>query len=299
MSTSAALRLRSGLATDVGKVRTHNEDRAAARAALGLAILADGMGGHHAGDVAATLAIATLEADIERAVRGGAARPMALDDGGRPHAPSMGSDPEASATGGASTKARPTGLSAWFESFLARRRGAAEWLAKGVIQANRKVFGAGDRRDAFSMGTTLVALWGTDEGLLWANVGDSRLYAWREGVLSQVSRDHSLVADYVAAGLLTPEQARDFPHRNIIVRGIGLRATVKVDQGRLEARAGDRYLLCSDGLTDLVADDMIAPHLASGDDPQVAAEALVALALAAGGTDNVTALVIHVHAEAP
>lgn len=167
-----------------------------------------------------------------------------------------------------------------------------------MVQANRKVFAAGDRKDAFSMGTTLVALWGTAEGLHWANVGDSRLYRWgaAEG-LQQVSRDHSLVAEYLAAGLLTPAQARDFPYRNIIVRGIGLRATVRVDLGRLDPRPGDRYLLCSDGLTDLVADEMIAPCLAAGDDPQAAAEALVALALEAGGTDNVTAIVIHVHAE--
>lgn len=298
MSAKGPLRLQCGLATDVGRVRTHNEDRAAARPPLGLAVLADGMGGHHAGDVAAALAIETLEAAIERAVRGRASRPLPMTAAPQP-APT---EPAGKAAVDGAQPVRGSawrGLSDWIETRLAHRRGSAEWLAKGVIQANRKVFGGGDRRDAFSMGTTLVALWGTDEGLLWANVGDSRLYQWRDGALSQISRDHSLVADYVAAGLLTPAQARDFPYRNIIVRGIGLRPTVKVDQGRLEGRAGDRYLLCSDGLTDLVADEMIAPHLASGDDPQVAAEALVALALAAGGTDNVTALVIHVHAEAP
>ena len=171
-------------------------------------------------------------------------------------------------------------------------------LARAFEHANDAVHKADDRDDVFSMGTTLVGVWFREGDVLVANVGDSRAYRWRAGELVQLTRDHSLVSDYLDAGLLTPAQVPDFPFRNIINRGIGLRPAVEVDRWRLPTEADDRILLCSDGLTDLVDDKTIAGQLAGEDfQPQAAADALVALANEAGGVDNITAVVVHVLAE--
>ena len=143
------------------------------------------------------------------------------------------------------------------------------------------------------MGTTLVAAWFKERRVCVINVGDSRAYRHRGGVMVQLTRDHSMVADYLAAGLIKPEDVTSFPYRNIINRGIGLRARVRVDSWSLDTQIGDRYLLCSDGLTDLIDDETIARVMVDGDEPGQTADRLVALALDAGGIDNVTAVVVH------
>ena len=174
-------------------------------------------------------------------------------------------------------------------------------LARAVNRANQAVFGraAGDV-DLFGMGTTLCALaLARSEGgdvLAVANVGDSRVYRYGDGRLTQVSDDHSLVADLVRAGDLTEEEAARHPQRNILTRALGIESALSVDTWELPIQADDRYLLCSDGLFNEIDDDRIAALLAGHDNPELTAATLVRAAVDAGGHDNVTALVVDVDA---
>ncbi len=183
-------------------------------------------------------------------------------------------------------------------TLLRRRANARERLITAIEQANRRVLGEA-RRDVGKqgMGTTVVALVIDGGSVHVAHVGDSRAYRLRDDTLKQLTRDHSLLNDYLDMGLLTPEQAASFPYKNVIVRAVGLSPFVEVEVDTLDVSAGDRFLLCSDGLTDLVSDTTIRDRLARGDDPINTAETLVKLALQAGGLDNVTAVVAHTHAE--
>ena len=172
-------------------------------------------------------------------------------------------------------------------------------LARAVDRANQAVFGraAGDV-DLFGMGTTLCALAlvrgeGVD-ALAVANVGDSRVYRYGDGRLTQISDDHSLVADLVRAGDLTEEEAARHPQRNILTRALGIEPALSVDTWELPALAGDRYLLCSDGLFNELSDDRITGLLEGDNNPELTAAALVRAAVDAGGHDNVTALVVDV-----
>lgn len=174
-------------------------------------------------------------------------------------------------------------------------------LARAVDRANQAVFGraAGDV-DLFGMGTTLCALaLARSEGgdvLAVANVGDSRVYRYGDGRLTQVSDDHSLVADLVRAGDLTEEEAARHPQRNILTRALGIESALSVDTWELPIQADDRYLLCSDGLFNEIDDDRIAALLAGHDNPELTAATLVRAAVEAGGHDNVTALVVDIDA---
>ena len=174
-------------------------------------------------------------------------------------------------------------------------------LARAVDRANQAVFGraAGDV-DLFGMGTTLCALaLVRSEGgdvLAVANVGDSRVYRYGDGRLTQVSDDHSLVADLVRAGDLTEEEAARHPQRNILTRALGIESALSVDPWELPIQADDRYLLCSDGLFNEIDDDRIAALLAGHDNPELTAATLVRAAVDAGGHDNVTALVVDIDA---
>ena len=174
-------------------------------------------------------------------------------------------------------------------------------LARAVDRANQAVFGraAGDV-DLFGMGTTLCALaLARSEGgdvLAVANVGDSRVYRYGDGRLTQVSDDHSLVADLVRAGDLTEEEAARHPQRNILTRALGIESALSVDTWELPIQADDRYLLCSDGLFNEIDDHRIAALLAGHDNPELTAATLVRAAVDAGGHDNVTALVVDVDA---
>ena len=174
-------------------------------------------------------------------------------------------------------------------------------LARAVDRANQAVFGraAGDV-DLFGMGTTLCALaLARSEGgdvLAVANVGDSRVYRYGDGRLTQVSDDHSLVADLVRAGDLTEEEAARHPPRHILTRALGIESALSVDTWELPIQADDRYLLCSDGLFNEIDDDRIAALLAGHDNPELTAATLVRAAVDAGGHDNVTALVVDIDA---
>jgi PPM family protein phosphatase len=239
--------LRWGAATDTGLSRTANEDSILAVDSLW--VVADGMGGHAAGEVASRIAIDVLEP--------------------------LGGHPIDSATDVIDT----------------------------VRRANDDIFRrASSQAELRGMGTTLtgLAVIGTDrdQKLVIVNVGDSRTYVVQDGQLVQVSRDHSYVGDLVAAGEITAEQARSHPQRNIVTRALGIDPTVDVDAWELAPHAGDRFLICSDGLVDEVEDADILQVLTVFEDPQDATDVLVRMANDAGGHDNISVIVVDVVAEA-
>jgi serine/threonine protein phosphatase PrpC len=234
-----------GSATDVGLVRSNNQDQLLV--SPGLYAVADGMGGHAAGEVASSTAI--------------------------------------------------TALSAAFE---ATDQHTARSLESAAKAANRAVWEqARTNRAMFGMGTTLVALAvverqdGTN-GLTAAHIGDSRLYVYRDGVLKQVTVDHSLVQELVDDGQISEAQAAVHPQRHVLTRALGVEPAIEVDVIELAPKHGDRYLLCSDGLPREVSDDQIAAVLSRFPNPVEAANELVAVANLRGGNDNITVVVIDV-----
>ena len=234
--------LRSGSASDVGRVRTVNEDLAFE--GLTLFAVADGMGGHVGGEIAAQVAIDTLKGEFARTT-------------------------------------------------------SVDGLAAAVHEANRAVWERGRTDpDLRGMGTTLTAaaLVATDQGdrLVIANVGDSRTYQLHGDELIQVSTDHSVAEELVARGELSEEEAAVHPHRHILTRVLGVGPSVDVDIWEVVPEEGDRFLLCSDGLTNEVSSDRIANVLTGSRDPQEAADSLVAMANKAGGSDNITVVVLDV-----
>ncbi|MBQ7455437.1 MAG: Stp1/IreP family PP2C-type Ser/Thr phosphatase [Clostridia bacterium] len=228
--------------THVGLVREQNEDTVLADAARGIFILADGMGGHKAGEVASDMAA--------RAVQG------VLEEG---------------------------------EFSPVRLRAA-------ISAANRAVYERQLDDEALSgMGTTLTVLWVRGERALLGHVGDSRAYLYLDGRLRQISEDHSVVGEMVRAGALSEEQARTHPYRNVITRAVGTDASVRADVAEYLLTPGSRWLLCSDGLTDMATDEEISRTLnaLSG---EAAAQRLVELALMNGGRDNVSLILLEVEA---
>jgi protein phosphatase len=237
--------LRWGAATDTGRVREANEDAYLAEPLV--FAVADGMGGHQAGEVASAMA-----ADVLR---------------------------DRLATGAPST----------------------EVMEAAVVEANAAIFQTARRNSAqMGMGTTLTALAvvpatdSTPTQLALANVGDSRTYVLAQGRLRRATIDHSYVQELLATGHITEDEARHHPRRNIVTRALGIEPSVRVDSWLLPLVRGERYILCSDGLVDEVDDDGIAAIARQHDDPQVAAQQLVDAALANGGRDNVTVVVVDV-----
>jgi serine/threonine protein phosphatase PrpC len=235
--------LRSGSATDVGRVRHSNQDRLLEEP--NLFAVADGMGGHVGGEVAAQVAVDALRVSFAR---------QATVDG----------------------------------------------LRRAVGEANAAVWREGqEQADLRGMGTTMtaVALVAGADGrdvIALANVGDSRAYVFSGGRAVQVTSDHSLAEEKVRQGELTEAEAAVHPHRHILTRALGVSLDVDVDLWELRLHDGDRILLCSDGLTNEVGTEQIAGTLASTAEPVAAARALVEAAVAHGGNDNVTVLVVDV-----
>jgi protein phosphatase len=235
--------------SDRGMVRAGNEDSVAVNAGIGLAVLADGMGGHNAGEVASGMAVDLVVAD-------------ALDKID-PAAPLSAQDAQA-------------------------------LVAGHVAVANARVHAAGAAaRERAGMGTTIVvALW-HDTSLTLGHVGDSRCYRLRGYHLTQLTRDHTLVQEGVDRGALTLDQARLAASRNILTRALGTEPEVAVDLDTLATRAEDVYLLCSDGLTEMLDDSEIAAVIvAFGATLRVAADELVRRANANGGVDNVSVILV-------
>ena len=252
------MRLSHAGATDVGRKRTHNEDAFLLLPEEQLWCVADGMGGHASGEVAARIAVEEM-AEFFRLT---------------------GRDEEAT----------------WPYKLDPERGYDENRLLTGVKLANLRIHERA-QTDArlHGMGTTLVAVSFAKDAraMLIGHVGDSRAYLLRDGALRQLTEDHSLLNDYRKTRALTPAEVEAFPHKNVIVRALGMRNTVEVDLVREEVRPGDLLLLCSDGLSGMVPDPLLAEILRAGrGDLRGAAEALVEAANAGGGVDNVTCVLV-------
>lgn len=247
--------------SDVGLQREHNEDSFCILPEHRLFVVADGMGGHRAGDVASKMATHAMASFFQATANEDATWPFSFD----PHLT------------------------------VDENR-----LVTGIKLANKKIFEASVRhREVHGMGTTIVsALFARESGRLFvAHVGDSRAYRIRNGAIQQLTRDHSLLEDYRALMPdMTEEQEAELP-RNVITRALGMQDSVAVDMSPDDPQPGDRYVLCSDGLSGMITDAGILEIVsAAGDDVELAVRNLVAKANENGGEDNVTVVVLLVTA---
>ena len=162
-------------------------------------------------------------------------------------------------------------------------------LELGMEAANRRIFDMSRHDSALSgMGTTVTLLWENGNEVLVCHVGDSRAYLLRDGVLTQVTEDHSVVAELLRNGVITADMARTHPYRNVITRAVGVDPVVTADIFTHDLKENDLWLICSDGLYNMVPDETIAEILKEAKDEETAAEELLQLALEKGGTDNIT-----------
>jgi protein phosphatase len=247
-------RYRSAAQTDVGRKREHNEDSFLVNEDLGLYVVCDGMGGHAGGETASRLAVQTIERELLSAKL-------------RPD------DPFASAAPLADTP------------LAGALREAVEGACAAVFRTSRK------NPELAGMGTTCISLLVRGGHALIGHVGDSRAYLVRDGDVHQLSEDHSLVNEQVRAGLLSEDEARQSRLKNIITRSVGFEEDVLVDVMGVETQAGDRFLLCSDGLSNLMGNEEIRDALLQndlGDVPQK----LIQLANERGGEDNITVVAV-------
>ena len=236
-------------AVDPGRARSNNEDSVAVDAGVSLAVLADGMGGYNAGEVASNMATTFIRAELGRWLR---------------EASSQASDAEV--------------------------RRAMDIC---VDNANRAIFNAANSNPQYAgMGTTLVVAVFRETRLMLGHVGDSRCYRLRDGRLQQITRDHSLLQEQIDAGLITPEQAAFSVNKNLVTRAVGVEDTVLLETHQHEVHHDDVYLLCSDGLSDMIPDAGIAQLLLPNDSLEGRSRALIAAANDAGGKDNISVVVV-------
>lgn len=249
-------------ATDPGMVRSHNEDSVAADPANGLVVLADGMGGYNAGEVASGMATTVIVTEMQQVM----------------------------------AKVQPHEIDA-----RTREQVAARMVREQVLKANTSIYQAAQSQPQYAgMGTTLVVCLFYDDRVLVAHLGDSRLYLAREGSFRQITRDHSLLQEQIDSGLITLEQAKHAQHKNLVTRALGIDPTVEPEIHEYPAKPGDIYLLCSDGLCDMVEDEDIGMAVqALGANLKLAAEQLVQMANDNGGRDNVSVILVRVLREYP
>jgi protein phosphatase len=242
--------------TDKGRTRKNNEDSFLVDEAAGLFAVADGIGGHQGGEIASRMAIETLGEMVRAYTAGKGNTP--------PRGAALGTDP------------------------------AVSTLTQAFIKANTSIRETASRdRNLEGMGTTLTALFLAGKKIHLAHVGDSRAYLLRNGSLEQLSEDHGVVAEQLRAGLITPDQARKSPYRHVITRALGIDKEVPVDHRIIEVRQSDTFLLCSDGLTEMIEDPGIERVLRTSD-PAAAVQKLIAEANDRGGVDNITVVIIRV-----
>lgn len=243
--------------TNVGRKRNHNEDNFALMPQFGLYMVADGMGGHASGEVASKMSIDAMEKFLEE----------------------TSDDPERT-----------------WPYKMDRTKGYEEnRIITGVKLANLRIYEAAQRDGKKrGMGTTFVGLYASDDGVYVAHVGDSRCYRYRNGQLEALTEDHSLLNDYIKMKRLTPEEIEAFPHKNVIVRALGMKDTVKVDTAFVVPEVGDTFLLCSDGLAGPASDEEILDVLRThdGGDIKETTSALIEKANSNGGPDNITAVLV-------
>ncbi len=245
------LRIEVAGQTDVGRKRSHNEDTFAIYSEFGLYIVADGMGGHASGEVASKMAVETV-AEHFRATQ---------------------EDAELT----------------WPYKMDGPDRYDANRLTVGIKLANLKIYDKAQREEqCHGMGTTIVATLFLDDKVLIGHVGDSRVYRFRDGQLTQLTEDHSLLNDYIRMKRLSSDDVGKFPHKNVIVRALGMKESVQVDLLADALRLGDTYLLCSDGLSGMVDDPGLAYILGEEPDLDTACERMIHAANRNGGQDNIT-----------
>jgi len=241
--------------TDQGKRRSNNEDAYLQNDGLLLYAVADGIGGNAGGEVASRIAVETVEETIANILRNESIVPpsTAISD----------ADPQLSL------------------------------LQQAITLANQKILRSSFQHPALSgMGTTLTVAFFRRNNLLIANIGDSRAYLFRSGTLNQLTADHSFVAERVAAGLLTPQEAKLSPYRHVITRALGIDDVIRADITKHALQRDDLILLCTDGLTEMLEDSDIQ-HILSASQDTVAQE-LLAAANDRGGVDNITTVVVRV-----
>ncbi len=249
------MQILSGGVSDVGHVRTNNEDCFRIVAPLQLFVLSDGMGGEAHGEIASELAVETV---VKHCLGGPDNQALPLLGEARPELSSH------------------------------TRR-----LASALHLANKKIFESAEANpEQRGMGATLTAAWIHGSKLSLAHVGDSRAYLLRGGVLQQLTSDHSLVAEQVRRGIITLAEAEESQMQSVLIRALGAQAEVEVDADEHILFSRDILMLCSDGLTRMVTEPEIAGTLQAESDPDRAAEKLVALANEYGGADNITVIVV-------
>ena len=262
MATDLTQTLEIATCTDPGMVRSHNEDSIAADAQNGLVVLADGMGGYNAGEVASGMATTVILTEMRQILT--EVQPHDREEG-------------------------------------TREEIAARLVHEQILKANTSIYQAAQSQPQYAgMGTTLVVCLFYDNRVLVAHLGDSRLYLLREGTLRQVTRDHSLLQEQIDSGIITAEQAKNAAHKNLVTRALGIDPIVEPEIHEYPARPGDLYLLCSDGLCDMVDDEDIGMTLeALGGNLKLAAQQLVQMANDNGGRDNVSVILVRVLREYP
>jgi protein phosphatase len=249
-------------ATHTGMVRAHNEDSIGNDASIGLAVLADGMGGYNAGEVASGIAVALITKETRETLA--QVRPHETDR----------------------TSGKPM---------------AVRILGNIIARANGSIFQAANSQPQYAgMGTTLVVALLADNHINVAHIGDSRLYRLRGDELTQLTRDHSLLQEQIDSGMITKEMARRSQNKNLVTRAVGIEPEVEADINTFEALEGDTYLMCSDGLCDMVDDEDILLTLTSlSANLPLAASQLVQMANDNGGRDNISVILIRVRKPFP
>ena len=249
------MRIETGARTDLGRVRKNNEDCYQIDPSLNLFVLSDGMGGQAHGEVASALAVQTVVTHCQQ---------------------------------GENSRATP--VFGEPEPDVSERTNR---LTSAIRLANRKVFEAANANpEQQGMGATIVAAWINGQKLSLAHVGDSRAYLLRTGSLDQITADHSLLAEKVRVGAMTPQEADASELQSVLTRAVGTTSEVEVDTDEQVLLSGDTLLLCSDGLTRMVTDPEIASTLLTGTSAQEAADRLVELANENGGVDNISVIVL-------
>ncbi|WP_353571423.1 Stp1/IreP family PP2C-type Ser/Thr phosphatase [Candidatus Albibeggiatoa sp. nov. BB20] len=249
------MRLEMSYLSDTGLVRDHNEDYLSCDETLGLVVLADGMGGYQAGEVASEIAVQTVMSNLTELAE------SATEENDNPL--------------GTHTSVQ---------------------LEQSIVRANQSIFKAAEEQTKYhGMGTTIVATLFHDNTAFIAHVGDSRLYRLRHREFKALTKDHSVLQDLIDCGYYTPEQARHSPNRNLVTRALGVSKIVNVDVQEQFVLANDIYLLCSDGLNDMLEDIEIYNILSDCQhDLSLATQNLVDAANNKGGEDNISVILVKV-----
>jgi protein phosphatase len=244
--------------TDVGQQRDHNEDAIAGDETMGLVVLADGMGGYKAGEVASEIAVLSIMAELQEALLH--LKPGQVD-------------------------------------ILLNKQAEARLIIDAVNSVNEAIYNISQTQpQCAGMGTTLVLGLFTNNKLLVGHIGDSRMYRFRNQTLMQITEDHSLLQEQIKSGFITAQQAKFSANKNLVTRALGIDVHVELELNEYDVEVGDVYLLCSDGLSDLIEDDMIQTILNKPTTSlENTAQMLVQMANDNGGKDNISVILVRVN----